>query len=117
MKRSILMVTVLAAALTAVAQQQTQTQTQSQSQIRAAQVAPMSAIVQKPAAEKKVEIFTPLSKKLPPKQTDKVERVDGLSSQPWSRMVGSRPGWSTFTDPERHDATLDVFWIGAPPTH
>jgi hypothetical protein len=116
MKRSLLIVTMLAAALTAMAQQQTQSQPRPQPPTRAAQAASMSAAVQKPA-EKQVEVFTPLTKKLPLKSTDKVERVDGLSSQPWSKMAGSRPGWSAFSDPERHDAAFDVFWIGAPPTH
>jgi hypothetical protein len=120
MKRSILMVAVLTAAMTALADPQIepQTQPQSQSQPSAAPQAPVSMTVQKQAAEKKVEVFTPLTKKLPPsKQTDKVERVDGMSSQPWFRTVGPRPGWSAFTEPERRDPTLDVFWIGAPPMH
>jgi hypothetical protein len=109
MKRGIWMVAVLTAAMTAMAQQQTQPQTNAVLQV------PVSATVQKPTANKKVEIFTPLSKKIPSPQTDKIEHVDGMSSQPWFRMVGPEPGWSAFPDPERQDATLNVAWIGAPP--
>jgi hypothetical protein len=120
MKRSILMVAVLIAAVTALADQpiQPQTKPQSPSQTSTAPQAPVSMTANKHATVKKVEVFTPLSKKLPPsKPTDKVERVDGISSQPWFRTVGPRPGWSAFPEPERQDPTLDVFWIGAPPMH
>jgi len=104
------MVTVLAAAMAAVAQPQTQSQSQTNATV-------ISATVNKPVAEKKVEIFTPFSKKFPPsKQTDKVVRVNGESSQPWSRMIGTKPGWSAFPDPERQDSTLNLFWIGAAPS-
>ena len=104
---------VLAVAATALADPQTQPPVQPPASAHS-----LSASVKKPAAQKKVEVFTPLTKKLPPSnQTDKVERVDGMSSQPWSKMVGSRPGWSAFSEPERENAAFDVFWIGAPPTH
>jgi hypothetical protein len=118
------MVAVLIAAVTALADQQIQPQMQRQtqpqlpSQTTAAPQTPVSMTANKHAVQKKVEVFTPLSKKLPAsKPTDKVERVGGMSSQPWFRTVGPHPGWSAFTEPERRDATLDLFWIGAPPAH
>jgi hypothetical protein len=118
MKRSIGMVAVMTAALTALAGPQTQPQSQSQTNATQEAVARQeSATIQKPA-ERKVEIFTPFSKKSPSIQTDRIERVDGMSSQPWLRMVGPQPGWSAFTEPERRDAAaFDVIWIGAPPLH
>jgi hypothetical protein len=111
MKRSIWMAAIMTAALTVVAEPQTQPQT------NAAPVLPVSATVQKPTVQRRVEIFTPFNKKFPPsKQTDKIVRVDGQSSQPWSRMIGPQPGWSAFPEPERQDATLNLFWIGAAPS-
>jgi hypothetical protein len=116
MKRSILMVMVVAASMAAVAQ--SQAPPQKQTQTSAAPVIPLSATVQKQTVEKKVEIFTPLSKKFPPsKQTDKIVRVDGMSSQPWFRTIGQKPGWSAFPPPEQQDATLNLFWVGAAPSH
>jgi hypothetical protein len=113
MKRSILIGAVLAVAAAGLAGQQPQPPTQPLASAHS-----LSATVKKPTAEKKVEVFTTLTKKVPPSnQTEKVERVDGMSSQPWSKMVGPRPGWSAFTDPERRDVAFDVFWMGAPPTH
>jgi hypothetical protein len=107
------MLVVLTAVMTVAAQPQRQSQTQ---QTGTAPAAPMSVTVQTQATEKKVEIFTPLSKKLPQsKQTDKIERVDGMSSQPWSRMIGPHPGWSAFPEPEQQEPVLNVFWIGAAP--
>jgi hypothetical protein len=116
MKRRILMVMVVAASMAAMAQPQAPLQKQPQT--GAAPVVPMSATVQKQTVEKKVEIFTPLSKKIPPpKQTDKIVRVDGMSSQPWFRTIGPKPGWSAFPPPEQQDATLNLFWVGAAPSH
>jgi hypothetical protein len=110
-----LVAAVMTAAMTALAAPQTQPQ-QTQSRTGTVPAPPVQATVQKHTAQKKVEIFTPLSKKSEPKQTDKIERVDGMSSQPWFRMIGPQPGWSAFPDPERQDPTLNVFWIGAAPT-
>jgi hypothetical protein len=76
---------------------------------------PASMTVKKPAAEKKIEIFTPLSKKTGVKPSDKIVRVEGMSSQPWARMIGTHPGWSAFPEPERQDPALNLLWVGASP--
>jgi hypothetical protein len=65
---------------------------------------PISATVKK----EKVDIFTPI-KLRSPAPTDKVYRVDGMSSQPWARIAGSHPGWSEFPRPETANRGLDIF--------
>lgn len=77
---------------------------------------PVHMTVQKQTAPKKVEIFTPLTTKRASQQTDKVVHVDGMSSQPWSRTIGTKPGWSAFPDAEHQQSTLNLFWIGAAPS-
>lgn len=76
-----------------------------------------AATVKKPTTTvKKVEIYTSLSKKQSSSGVSpKIERIDGMSSQPWVKMAGPDPGYSAFPRPERRDPLMNVFWIGAPP--
>lgn len=78
---------------------------------------PTTMTVQKQTTVKKVEVFTPLTLKRPPSPADqnRVERVDGLSSQPWYKTIGPRPGWSAFPSPEQQDPAFNLFWFGATP--
>jgi hypothetical protein len=73
--------------------------------------------VQKQTTVKKVVVFTPLTLKRPlaPADPNRVERVDGLSSQPWYKTIGPRPGWSAFPSPEQQDPALNLFWVGDQP--
>jgi hypothetical protein len=103
----------LAASFAALAEPQTQPPVQTPTS--ASSAPQMSATVKKQLPKKKAEAFTPLTKKTSRPNTDKIERVNGESSQPWAKMAGSHPGWSAFTEPERQDPTLNLFWIGAPP--
>jgi hypothetical protein len=61
-----------------------------------------------------VTVFHKPFKTTPQLQSDKIVRVDGMSSQPWYRMAGQHPGWSAFPDPEHQDPSFNVFWIGTP---
>ena len=76
--------------------------------------------VAKPTAEKAVKVtspfitFNPL-KPHPETASDKVFRVDGISSQPWYRMAGARPGWSAFPEPGQGAFGFNLFWVGAEP--
>jgi len=109
------MVIVVAASLAAFAKQ-TPTQTvPPPAPVPAA--APEPAPVKQQTMERQVEVFPitlPPLKALPPKNTDKIEYVDGMSSQPWSRMVGSNLGWSAFVQPETAGRGLSIFSAGAP---
>jgi hypothetical protein len=74
----------------------------------------------KPTAEKTLKVnspfinFNPL-KPHPESASDKVFRVDGISSQPWYRMAGARPGWSAFPEPGQGAFGFNLFWVGAEP--
>jgi hypothetical protein len=74
----------------------------------------------KPTTEKTVKVtspfinFNPL-KPHPETASDKVFRVDGISSQPWYRMAGARPGWSAFPEPGQGALGFNLIWIGAEP--
>lgn len=77
-------------------------------------------VVAKPAAEKAVKVTTPFINLNPVKPhqettSDKVFRVDGISSQPWYRMAGARPGWSAFPAPGQGSFGFNLFWVGAEP--
>jgi hypothetical protein len=64
----------------------------------------------------KLEFFTVL-KKRGPVGTDKIERVDGQSSQPWSSLIGSHPGYSAFAQPETALEGFNLISVGANPQH
>jgi hypothetical protein len=64
---------------------------------------PASASMKK----EKVDVFTQLKLRAPA-ATDKVYRVDGMSSQPWSRMIGPHPGISAFPQPETANPGFDL---------
>ena len=59
-------------------------------------------------------VLTPLTAP-PPVERNTIERMDGLSSQPWARMAGNRPGWSAFPDQNSAQPMLPFFWVGADP--
>jgi len=73
---------------------------------------------QQPATNQ-LKVLTPLNYNLfkaqPRTGTDKIVRVEGMSSQPWYRMAGTKPGWSAFPAPEQRDPSFNLFWIGAGP--
>jgi len=74
----------------------------------------------KPTTEKAAKVtspfinFNPL-KPRPETASDKVFRVDGVSSQPWYRMAGARPGWSAFPAPGQGAFGFNLLWVGAEP--
>lgn len=74
--------------------------------------------VEQPATNQ-LKVVTPLNYNLlkpqPRTGTDKIVRVEGMSSQPWYRMAGTKPGWSAFPAPEQQDLSVNLFWIGAGP--
>jgi hypothetical protein len=46
----------------------------------------------------------------------KIERYGGMSSRPWTQIVGWHPGEpAAFTDGKTHVAELPLLWIGAKP--
>ncbi|HEX3889710.1 MAG TPA: hypothetical protein VHX90_02575 [Verrucomicrobiae bacterium] len=67
-------------------------------------------------AEKKIQVFTPLT---PPPQTtedkNKIERYGNMSSQPWTQIAGGHPAVSQFADGNMHGANLNLIWIGHEP--
>ena len=78
------------------------------------------AVVEKPAVQKPVRITTPFVnfnpfKTHPETASDKVYRVDGISSQPWYVMAGPKPGWSAFPSPGQGSFGFNLFWVGAEP--
>jgi hypothetical protein len=106
MKTSVLMLTILAASMSAFAQPQKPTPP-SQSQTAFLKV---ELVKQQKVQVSNKPIFVPFTVAQPaPKQ--KVERVDGMSSRPWAQIVGSHPGWPAIPPPERHEQTWRILQI------
>jgi hypothetical protein len=98
MKTTMLVLTILAASLTAFAEKP-----QPAPSLQAELVKQQKAQVSKP-------IFVPLRLTQPaPKQ--KIEHVDGMSSRPWMLRVGLHPGWPAIPRPERHEATWRILQV------
>jgi hypothetical protein len=70
-----------------------------------------TAIVQK----QKLQVVTPFNFWHQPAPKSKIERVGGMSSQPWTQIAGWPPGASAFPDAETHESTLYIFSIGHEP--
>ena len=86
--------------------------------------APAPAAVPPPAAplvkKEKTQIPTPPTVFMPltifkPAGQKQIERVDGMSSRPWTQIVGWHPGESEFTRPELLDPSMPVIWVGHEP--
>jgi hypothetical protein len=45
----------------------------------------------------------------------KIEHAEGLSSRPWSQVVGWHPGQSAFPEPELRDPSMPVICFGDEP--
>src|SRR5215469_13425660 len=113
MKRSILMLAVMTASLAAFAQSQVPVPSTTVTVKK-------QPVVAKPTAEKPVRIITPFVnfnpfRIRPETASDKVFRVDGISSQPWYVMAGPKPGWSAFPAPGQGSFGFNLFWVGAEP--
>jgi hypothetical protein len=106
MKRSLLVLAIVAASIGALAQPPTELQQST---------ATTTKTVKVQKAEKKEPVIPVLRAPIT-MQSDKIERVDGMSSQPWYRMAGTHPGLSAFASGEHQDRPLNLIWIGAPPS-
>jgi hypothetical protein len=74
----------------------------------------------KPVKQEKVQIITLLTpfqtlKVSQPVSQNKIQRVEGMSSRPWTQIVGWKPGYPAFPSPEMHESTLCLFSVGNEP--
>jgi hypothetical protein len=69
-----------------------------------------STLVAKP----KLQVFAPLNLTQPQAQ-DKIDRAGGMSSQPWTKIVGWHNCAPTFSDADKHEAHFCLVSFGAEP--
>jgi len=105
------MLAIVTASIAAFAQSQTPAPLTT---ITAKKPAATKPAVEKPVVTAPLVNFNPL-KTHPEATSDKVYRVDGISSQPWYVTAGSKPGWSAFPESGQGSFGFNLFWVGTEP--